>query len=153
MKLLSREGGRFVFFLTDSQLEHLQLLFGLAGLVPPVPPRVSRPDDPSPPDDAAQSLTEAIAQTHRQNQAAVLVWIQDPVRCAQGKGGFGLTLTPDETVTLLQAVNATKVGLWQALGCPDPYSETTIPDLRLHYVMRYSEHFLVVLLDALEGTD
>ena len=157
MNLLSRDGGRHVFHLTDRDRDALRLLLRIADDLGRGPARLTRQPDEPLPKEAPADFSGDMAGIHADRLTAATGWLDDPKRCIPGKGGFGLTLQPTETEDLLRAVNSAKVGAWEALGCPD-FELGEGPDLkpenlRAIVALELAGPFLLVLLEALDGTD
>lgn len=157
MNLLSREGGRLVFHLTEREHHLLRLVLRLARRTRRRNARLTTRPDASLPEGAAEAFADAMAARHLRTQSEAEAWLRDPGHCVLGRGGYGLTLTPAETESLLQAVNAARVGAWESLGSPDFEMGERVrpepPNVRALVTMGLAEQFIAVLLHALHEAD
>ncbi|KAB2660802.1 MAG: hypothetical protein DVB31_13385 [Verrucomicrobia bacterium] len=158
MNLLSRDGGRLVFHLTRREHYLLRVLLRLARRGRRTHAPLSRAVDDPLAAAAAEAFAAGIVAHHDRTRSEAEAWLKDPRRCIRGRGGsFGLTLTPSETETLLQAINAARVGAWESLGSPDFEMGERIQadptNLRAVVTMGLAEQFVGELLRALHETD
>jgi hypothetical protein len=158
MKLLSRDGGRWVFHLSRREHYLLRVLLRLARRAR----RTAAPLTRSNPDPALGSASgdfaAAVMAGHDRTRSEVERWLKDPGHCVRGRGGsFGLTLTPAETECLLQAINAARVGAWESLGSPDfemgERIELLPSNRRAVVTMGLAAQFAAELLQALHEGD
>ena len=116
MNLLSRDGGRYVFHLTERDRDALRLLVRIAAGLGRNPAQLTRQATKALPPDAAARFATFMKNVHALHLNSAAEWLDDPAHCVPGKGGFGLTLLPAETEALLQAINSAKIGAWESLG-------------------------------------
>jgi len=155
MKLLVREAGRLVFQLRARDRNSLRALLRLGAECQVRAPHFTRGPIGSVPPDADQMLKDAIQRHRVESRDSVLGWLEDPMRCVAGRGGYGLTLSEGEAETLLQALNSAKLGFWEALGRPDPedppISPSTAHSEALSYAADLANAYIACLVDFLAG--
>jgi hypothetical protein len=159
MKLLHREPGKLVFRV--SRREHEALLVALRLRTHLA--RRQRPMSSDTPKEerlrTAQEDLDAALQEHRRELAqAVEVLLSDQTKCAPQKGGgYHLTLADGDEEMLLQALNDTRVGAWEKLGCPDfeagDRPEVSEENFLCFWAFQVTDIFQGELLAALSGEE
>ena len=119
MKLLLSEPGRRVVQLTPRERQEMRAVLHALARVTRTPPALTRGDAAGLPGDAAAFLSEEVASGREAGRVAALGLLEDPARCVEGRGGYGLHATDAEAEGLLQALNGARVAFWEALGRPD----------------------------------
>lgn len=159
MKLLSRNSGKLVFRLSRRDREALQATIRLRELLDRKPRSLTGDTATNPKLRSAQEDLDGALAEHRQEiNGAVDALLQDPKRCAVGKNGAcDLTLSPNDTELLLQALNEVRVGAWEKLGCPN-FEAGEVPDpneenLHAYWALQLTDNFQGRLLSALAGDD
>lgn len=128
MKLLVSEPGRRVVQLTPRERQEMRaVLHALSGVRRPLP-SLTRGDAAGLPGDAAALLSEEVASGREAGRVGALGLLEDPLRCVEGRGGYGLHVTDGEAEGLLQALNGARVAFWEALGGPDFESGERVED-------------------------
>ena len=160
MKLLSNEGGRFVFYLSENEAETLDWAISQnADLRGPLV--ILSRGRGSMPEGAESDLRAAMKQV-RQANADFLRRVLEPngeyLKASAGEeGGFGLTLTREDLERVFQASNEIKLRHWEALGCPDEGTQSKIEpesDQWLNIaVMDLVNQIQMILLHALNEND
>ena len=159
MKLLVKDAERMVFLLSRREHYLLRFLFRVARRTRRARASLSRDADDAIDESTAAGFADAMAAHHDDARSTAERWLKDPAHCVRGRGGgFGLTLTAAETETLLQAVNAARVGAWESLGSPDfemgeQIDPSTQPNIRAIVAMQLAEHFVAELLRAIHEKD
>ena len=148
-----------VFLLSRREHHLFRFLFRLARRTRRARATLSRDPAGAPDASTAAGFADTMAAHHDACRTSAERWLKDPAHCVRGRGGgFGLTLSATETETLLQAVNAARVGAWEALGSPDfEMDEPIAPDaqsnIRAIVVMQLADHFVEQLLRAIHEKD
>lgn len=117
--MLVSDPGRWVVHVTRRERQEMRAVLHALEKVGTEPPSITRGESTALPSDAAEVLAREVVSGIESLRASALSLLEDPVRCVEGKGGYGLTVTEAEGEGLLQALNGARVAFWEALGRPD----------------------------------
>ena len=119
MKVLVSEPGRLVVQLTPRERQEMRVVLHAMAKERRKAPPLTRGDAQGMPGDAAALLAGELLGGLEDARIAATALLEDPARCVQGKGGYGLRTTEAEAEGLLRALNGARVAFWEALGSPD----------------------------------
>jgi hypothetical protein len=155
VKLIRSTNDKFLFALSETEGELLQLLLRLYPRIPPGYHRISKTLQPTETEEAQRLLDEALEENRRKNIQQVADLLTEKRLLTHTKTGFRLTLSHEQFEWLLQVLNDVRVGSWIALGAPDTENgeEIKITNQTAPHVwaMETAGYFEMTLLEAVEN--
>lgn len=155
MKLIKSEESQFLFLIGKRERE---MLFSLLRRYPVVIGAHYRTRHRPKSDEAKnnqQLLEEALAETQKENRAALEAFLNEQGRFSPNDLGFSFRISASELEWFLQVLNDIRVGSWIQLGEPGPDAEKmpslTEETMQLVWGMEMAGHFQHSLLEATQS--
>ena len=154
MKLIQRDGGKFVFHIGKREKRLLFEVLKLYPLIPAAHHRVSKTADPERIAEQQKLLEDALAERKQENKRQLTALLNEEQRFRETDGGYRFTLSAPQMDWLLQVLNEIRVGGWLMLGEPDEKKGKSIKvnaqNLQHYAAMEFCGLLQMTLLEALE---
>jgi hypothetical protein len=156
MKLVKKSDDEVVFWLSSEERAALLRVIDQYPVLKEDYQSLTTSNDPHLAQAAQELLRQSLAEQKAENQRFKQTFMRDGQHLKKAGRGHHLILKTHEIDRLLQVLNDVRVGLWYALGCPEPanaegYEITQFAQIEQCWLMDIAGSFEWQIIELLEN--